>query len=468
MFKPSILIVDDEISFRSAIVDLLKEDGFHCVGAESGEEALSILEKERFNIVFTDLRMPGIDGITLLRKIKAFDSSIAVVMVTSHSSVDSTIEALRLGAYDYVIKPLEDIELVSAIIKRISEKLSLQQEKEVLLEDLRAKNQALEESQRKILQHSLEISALYTAEKELLSGLNLDEVYQRSATYLSKLLDGRPVALWIFEPSRKKLAVKTYCNINPLDAKSWNVNFEEPVYTVNETLKATITKKVHPAPAEFYAIQGHQSFFGILAIIDLDNNSFTKREREILARFSASVAMAIENAQLYNEVKTLATRDGLTGLFNRRHFEDTLRSEVIRSNRHKHPVSIIFLDVDYFKSYNDSQGHIMGDTVLKKIAKIVQSRVRITDFVCRYGGEEFIIVLPYTNKQAAKGLAEDIRSSVASHSFPHEDSQPNGRLTISLGIAECPADGMDPESVLQSADVALYRAKEKGRNCVCG
>ncbi len=468
MFKPSILIVDDEVSFRSVIVDLLKEDGFYCVGAESGEEALSILEKERFEIVFSDLRMPGIDGITLLREIKNKDASIAVVMVTSHSSIDSTIEALRLGAYDYIIKPLENIELVSAIIKRISEKLSLEKEKELLLEDLRTKNHALEESRAQIIQHSREISALYSAEKDLLAGLNLEEVYQRSTTYLSKLLNGRPIVLWIFEPSKKKLSLKTHCNVSEWEPDSWSLSFENPVHQITAELKTAMTKKTNTVSAEFYAIQGHQTLFGILAIIDTGTKAISKREREILARFSASVAMAIENAQLYNEVKSLAIRDGLTGLFNRRHFEDILKSEVLRSNRHKHPVSLIFLDVDYFKHYNDTHGHPMGDAVLKNIARILQSRVRATDYVFRYGGEEFIIVLPYTTKQAAKNLAEDIRVSIASYPFVHGDQQPGGGLTISFGISESPEDGMDAETILQRADDALYRAKENGRNCVCG
>ncbi len=142
--KLSILVVDDESSFRSVIVEFLIGAGFVAEGAESGEAAFFVLDRRRYDVVFTDLRMPGIDGLALLDKIKKRDASIEVVMVTSHTSVSSAIQALRLGAYDYLIKPLDDLEQVLAIIKRISDKLSLAAEKKQLLEDLQSKNQELE------------------------------------------------------------------------------------------------------------------------------------------------------------------------------------------------------------------------------------------------------------------------------------------------------------------------------------
>jgi len=466
-WKPSILVVDDESTFRSAVVDLLEDVGYACIGADSGEAALALLETQRYDIVFTDLRMPGIDGLTLLREIKKKDASITVVLITSHSSVDSTIKALRLGAYDYLIKPLEDIELILAIINRISDKLSLEAEKKKLLEDLQEKNRALDESRKKIIQYSLDISALYAAEKEMLAGLDLEEVYQRSVMHVSKLVGFQPALLWIFDKSRRKLLLKSHCRLGKLDASSLDLSFPKIVSRVSRALKQQLISKVKQGTALFHPIQGHQMFYGVLAILDLKKRPFTKRQKEILTRFASSVAVAVENARLYHEVKTLATRDSLTGLYNRRHFESVLKSELLRAERYRHPVSLIFFDVDYFKTYNDTHGHLMGDVVLREIAELVQSRVRDTDIVCRYGGEEFIIILPYTTKTDAKRLAEVIRKNVADHRFPYGDRQPDGAVTISFGISESPADGIGAEVIVKRADDALYRAKEMGRNCVC-
>jgi signal transduction histidine kinase len=142
--QPSILIVDDESAFRSAIAVFLTDTGYVVEEAESGEAALSLLDQIRYDIVFVDLRMPGIDGLTLLDLIKKRDATIEVVVVTSHMSVSSAITALRLGAYDYLIKPLDDLEQILAVVKRISDKMLLAAEKKQLLEDLRDKNRELE------------------------------------------------------------------------------------------------------------------------------------------------------------------------------------------------------------------------------------------------------------------------------------------------------------------------------------
>ncbi|NOY84559.1 MAG: diguanylate cyclase [Nitrospirae bacterium] len=466
-WKPSILVVDDENTFRSAVLDLLQDVGFVCAAADSGEAALDCLAKQHYNIVFTDLRMPGIDGLALLREIKKIDESIIVVFITSHTSIDSTIEALRLGAYDYLIKPLEDIELILAMIHRITDKILLEAEKKSLLKNLQEKNRDLDESRQKIIQYSVDISALYTAEKEMLSGLDLEEVYQRSVAHISRLVGFKPALLWVFDKSRTKLVLKSHCRLGNLDEKSLSLEFPQVISRVSGDLKQALISKVTQGTALFHPVQGHQPFYGVLSILNLKRRPFSRRQKEMMTRFSFSVAVAIENAQLYHEVKTLGTRDALTGLFNRRHFEDIFKSELLRGARHHHPVSLIFFDVDYFKKYNDAHGHLMGDVVLRKLAELVQSRVRDTDIVCRYSGEEFIIVLPYTTKLDAKQLAEDIRQSVAAYKFPYGEQQPDGAVTISFGISESPLDGIGSEIVVKSADDALYRAKEMGRNCVC-
>ncbi|MFY9270052.1 MAG: diguanylate cyclase [Candidatus Manganitrophaceae bacterium] len=468
--KPSILIVDDETSFRSVLVELLTEAGYVVAGASSGEEALSMLDQRRYEIIFSDLRMPGIDGITLLREVKKRDASIEVIMVTSHTSVSSAIEALRLGSYDYLIKPLDEIEQVLAIVKRVSDKLTLEQEKKKLLEDLQNKNRELEESEKKIFQFSVDIAALYAAEKEILAGLDLGEVYQRSVTALSKLVDLRPSRLWVPSESGENLLLQAYSGIEEIDPKEWTIRFSDPLPSHREIPKEwgeAFLAKMEIDAVLFQPILGHENkMFGLLAIFDRGKRAFTKREEDILSRFSSSVALAIENATLYERVKHLAIRDGLTGLYNRRHFEETLKQETVRAHRHKQPISLIFIDVDHFKNYNDGHGHRAGDEILKKVGSLIVGRVRGIDTACRYGGEEFTVILPYTEKASAWKVAEEIRSKIGSYPFPFREHQPGGAVTVSLGVAEYPADGETEEALVKAADSALYRAKQDGRNRV--
>jgi diguanylate cyclase (GGDEF)-like protein len=164
----------------------------------------------------------------------------------------------------------------------------------------------------------------------------------------------------------------------------------------------------------------------------------------------------------------LATTDGLTGLFNYRHFATTLATEIHRSRRVGTPVSLLMLDVDHFKAFNDAHGHPAGDMVLREIARLIQSRLRRTDVACRYGGEEFAVILVDTDLADAAGVAGILRDLVERTRFPGEESQPGGCLTISVGVATFPIEASDADGLVKAADQALYRAKEGGRNRVEG
>lgn len=165
-------------------------------------------------------------------------------------------------------------------------------------------------------------------------------------------------------------------------------------------------------------------------------------------------------------LEALAVTDALTRLFNRRRFEEVLALEVQRSQRTNLPLSLLMIDVDHFKHYNDTFGHQAGDEVLQTIATLVKRRIRATDTACRYGGEEFAIILPDTSKDEAMTLAEHLRHIVEAHPFAYEEQQPLGRLTISIGVATYPDDAKDGVSLVRAADQALYLAKQMGRNRV--
>ena len=165
--------------------------------------------------------------------------------------------------------------------------------------------------------------------------------------------------------------------------------------------------------------------------------------------------------------KTAAT-DGMTGLFARRYFDSYVEEQFVKTEIQNGNISIIMIDVDNFKNYNDTNGHQLGDEVLKKVAKIMQDSVRQSDMAARYGGEEFVIVLPGTAKKMAENIAEKLRATIEEAEFENEEKQPQGKLTASFGVASFPENGTTPEVVLKGADNCLYIAKEQGRNKVVG
>ena len=173
-----------------------------------------------------------------------------------------------------------------------------------------------------------------------------------------------------------------------------------------------------------------------------------------------------ELAEANRRLEQLAITDGLTGLYNHRYFHERLQSEVERSHRSGHPLSLLMIDVDHFKLYNDRNGHPAGDAVLRGVAAILAEGRRLNDVVARYGGEEFTILLVDTPGTAAATLAEALRRRVEEKAFDQAADQPGGRLTISLGVATCPEHAKTAAELVQAADTALYRAKNAGRNRV--
>lgn len=173
-----------------------------------------------------------------------------------------------------------------------------------------------------------------------------------------------------------------------------------------------------------------------------------------------------EMANLRERLAEQAITDPLTEVANRRYFEEFLESELARIERYGGTCAVAMVDVDWFKNYNDTLGHPAGDEVLKQLAELLEWMCRDADMVSRYGGEEFALVLPATGREEALESAERLREAVEDHAFPHEQVQPGGELTVSLGVAAYPEDADSMEEVVDVADRALYLAKEEGRNRV--
>jgi diguanylate cyclase (GGDEF)-like protein len=188
--------------------------------------------------------------------------------------------------------------------------------------------------------------------------------------------------------------------------------------------------------------------------------------RELATAVAEHLALALANFRLRDTLRNLSVRDPLTGLFNRRYLEESLEREVRRAVRHRLPLGLIVIDVDHFKRFNDAHGHGAGDDLLQDISRFLQGSVRGEDIVCRYGGEEFVIVLPEATLAAAEARAEQLRHGVEQLSVVPRGQPTKWPVTISLGVSAFPDHGSRPGTLVRAADAALYRAKALGRNCV--
>lgn len=203
------------------------------------------------------------------------------------------------------------------------------------------------------------------------------------------------------------------------------------------------------------------TLMGFISLDKTEPNFYTLERIAPLESFAASAGIAIQNAKLYARQVSLANLDGLTGLPNRRSFDKRLAEEMQRTVCLKHPTSLVIFDVDHFKQFNDTYGHLVGDDVLKQIAKILNQNLRMMDIPARFGGEEFAIILPHTNLDDAYLVAERLRKIIESQQLFVEL---NLTITISLGVATAPEHGITPNQLTQAADEALYQAKNNGRN----
>jgi len=175
---------------------------------------------------------------------------------------------------------------------------------------------------------------------------------------------------------------------------------------------------------------------------------------------AANEALREKNKQL----EELSITDSLTGLYNRTHLMDTLAGEVARSRRHNRPFTLLIMDIDHFKRYNDTYGHLAGDEALRRTGFLLKESVRSSDYAARYGGEEFILILPETGAEDGVEMAERIRNQIAEKEMGSDGSPL--KVTVSVGVASFPRDGDDPHSLMKRADAALYEAKRRGRNRV--
>lgn len=208
-----------------------------------------------------------------------------------------------------------------------------------------------------------------------------------------------------------------------------------------------------------------ENTIGCITVYRKSGQNFADHDLLLLSIFASEAVEAVEKARLIGELQAQATFDSLTGLYNKRSLLQKLGVEVARSQRHKQPLSVLFMDLDDFKGYNDTHGHLMGDKLIHDFTRLVREHCRKMDLIGRFGGDEFVIVAPQTDGTGALALAEKVQQAIHQHTFISSRVDEFYRTTCSIGIAAFPEQSSDAEQLLERADRALFASKRRGKGC---
>ncbi len=490
----SVLLVEDELLASKMVCAQISRLGYEVVGcASNANEALEMIRQSDPALILMDLQM--IDpqtgeedpraGIRATQAILRL-SPKPVVIITAYETEELLQEASEAGAVGYLVKPVNDNELnraISIALARFSDFIQLR----FLNEKLAQINAEMEEEineRRKAEQAEREQRVLAEALRDIGAALNstleLSEVIQRILLNIGRVLPHDAASIMRIhggiaqtigfhgysEGGDGKFETSLSVRVRDIPNLQWIVDNNQPLVipSVNKTnwVDLPTTAWIRSFVGAPLRVKG--KVIGFLNLHSATDNFFSVECAERLQSFTDQAAIAIENARLYSEVQRLAIVDETTGLYNRRGLVELGQREVERVRRFNRSLSAIFLDIDHFKKINDSYGHKVGDEILLGLAACIRSEVREIDLVTRYGGEEFVILLPENDLESAWQVAERLRQTVETHTF--STSRGNLAITISLGVASASLETPSLSALVEQADRAMYVAKGTGRNQV--
>ncbi len=450
--KPRVLVVDDnrldrELA-REALADLARVE---CCA--DGEQALAALSREPADLVLSDLTMPGLSGLDLLVRMRREHPHAEFVLVTAHASIDSAVEALRMGASDYLCKPVRPEELALVVERTLARR-------DLLADNLRLR-EALETVEAcRALTPCLEPGEVFAVALDLL----LQTLGRRrgiACFHRDEALHGEGVVFRGLQEGECRPLHERWLHGKPLDLETWQ---ELEVVSCGPLHELLAEVGIEGVRLLAVPLRGREQERGVLFVFE-DGRPFGELELERARIVAGHAGLSLENAERYARAQERAYIDDVTELFNARYLLDAVVREVQRAERYGGHLAVVFLDLDRFKLVNDRHGHLVGSRALRQLGQVLQRCVRQVDTVARYGGDEFTVLLVDTDLEAGRTVAERIRRAVEEHTFEGERGTPL-RLTVSVGVACYPEHGDDAEALLDLADKAMYRSKSLGRNRV--
>lgn len=436
----AVLLVDDERFARTVYSDYLRAAGYDVEVAADAEAALGILSRRRFDVLLTDVILPGSSGLDLLSSAKQLDPNLEVVVITALDKVDPAVRAMKSGASDYLVKPVTPEALQHAVQRSLSTRALLAENMQ-----LRAHLKLFETCQR--------LAA--TLDRDRLVPMALASVGGECGGTAALLAEVSTDGTWVlsgahgleYQPAAAVLAAAR--DVLPGLAErgvatvgvppgEWPGGATHvlclPVAEEGALLGAALVLLREPPPPE-----------------RLQSATFLCRH----------LGLALRNLGRLKQVEHLAYLDDLTHLYNTRYLDVVLERELAGGR----PFSLLFMDVDHFKGINDQHGHLSGSRLLVEIARVLRSCVRDEDILVRYGGDEYVMLLVGIDSGGGLKVAERIRRAIEDHRFLSREATPV-RITASIGLASFPEHARTKAEIIDLADRAMYRGKRTTRNVV--
>jgi two-component system, cell cycle response regulator len=453
--KPRILIVDDDPLNIKLLKAKLPAGQFETLSALNGKQAIQKVLHDTPDLILLDIMMPEMDGFAVSRWIKENSDTkeIPIILITALEGMDDKIRGLEAGADEFLNKPVNTIELLA----RINSLLRLKQYRERLF----LRRQSEQSFFRSGPNHEKEEYVL-PPQKILLVDDNEKDI-QMLRYYLTD-------DLYEIKQVNTGEAALTKTQEEPFDLILLDVllpgidGFEvcRQLKGMKQTRDLQIIL-ITCLPELENKIKGIELGADDYLIKPVNSRELKARAKVLLNK-KRCLDILMNN---YEKALNLSINDGLTGLYNQAYFKKFLEQELKRAARQKYPVAMIITDIDNFKQINDSLGHLAGDQLLSEFGPIIKNNIREIDFSARYGGDEFVLVLPYADQEETIRVAERLRKAIEFRSCEQEDSISYDKLTVSMGIAFFPQGGTTPGELIRKADLALYQAKREGKNRYC-
>ena len=448
-----ILVVDDVAANVKLMEARLSAEYFDVITALSGQEALAVCERAECDIVLLDVMMPDMDGFEVCRRLKANPSThhLPVVMVTALDQAGDRVKGLQAGADDFLTKPVSDIALVARVRSLVRLKMMTD---ELRMRAVTSKEIGIQNPAREAIADTgcggrvlvvEDRKASYERLQAMLKHEHEVEIEADPAEALVRVADGGYDLVVVSLGLENFDGLRLCSQVRSLE-RTRNL----PILAIAE------------AEDNARLMRGLELGINDYLIRPIDKNELLARVRTQIRKKRYTERLR-DNVQMSIEA---AITDALTTLHNRRYMETHLTSLVEQAHARGKPLTVLVLDIDFFKSVNDTHGHDAGDDVLREFALRLKKSIRGIDLACRFGGEEFVVVMPDTDMAVATMVAERLRRRIAAEPFAILKGERKVEVTISVGLAALGGAQDGAADVLKRADQALYRAKRDGRNRV--
>ncbi len=331
----------------------------------------------------------------------------------------------------------------------------------------------------------IQMYTLYQISKSLCVVTQLDEIFSESMELIDDYLNIHEYCLFLLDESRDHLTIKVGHGFDDRDMADVSFAVGEGITGIAAQRRETILVKDVSRDERYLNYKNNikavgsllsiplivqarnNELIGVLNVHKTEIDGFSQEDITLFTEIASDLAHAIEKAKVYEATREQSMKDPLTSLYNRRFFNGHLETEFVRAKRYNRTFSLLMLDIDNFKIYNDTNGHLKGDEALVKTAEILIEKLRKCDVVARYGGEEFIVLLPEIDREGAIKAAENVRKAIEEAEYFNEEALPLGKFTVSIGVATYPGKAESIIDLIDYADKALYAGKSRGRNVVC-